>query len=148
VPAEYIKFWLSLILARTSHSKFSRLFSWPLLPFPHPRRSPLKLSCLPMRALQIASAPSLLSRLRFGTRISSARLVLTTAKTTSPQRYPYTTFNSSAHLHITQASPLRPLHNIMSDDKGRKQATLGYVPDSQLTIGCVNGIAFVHQDGS
>lgn len=25
----------------------------------------------------------------------------------------------------------------MADSKGRKQATLGYVRDSQLTIGCV-----------
>jgi hypothetical protein len=27
----------------------------------------------------------------------------------------------------------------MADDKSRKQATLGYVRDSQLTIGCVDG---------
>lgn len=39
----------------------------------------------------------------------------------------------------SQSSRIRIALYSMADDKGRKQATLGYVRDSQLTIGCVNG---------
>lgn len=153
MPAEFIKLIQFPILARTRISSQILIFSTP--PKYHkylvdlfPLADPLDLSCLPMRALQIASAPSSLSRLRFSTRISRPRFILTSPRTTSLQNYSCSTCNSSLPLRNTKASPLRPLHNIMSDDKGRKQATLGYVPDSQLTIGCVNGIASAPPNGN
>ena len=40
---------------------------------------------------------------------------------------------------ISRSSRIRIALYSMADNKGRKQATLGYVRDSQLTIGCVNG---------
>lgn len=63
--------------------------------------------------------------------------------TTSPQLVRHSTCQSAATRHLKHsqtkaALSSRPYFRVMAGDKGRKQATLGYVRDPQLTIGCVD----------
>lgn len=98
-----------------------------------------------MRAVQIAVAPPSFTRsgLIFYTRAGrSIHSLLATAEQRS-SHHTILGFQSRQPYQRCKLSTLRPIAVIMTDDKSHKQATLGYVRDSQQTIGCVH-MAFYH----
>ena len=96
----------------------------------------------PMRAFNSALAPiQSLSCTHPHLRISAGRILKSPKTSTHLNLTPISLHQHSLFTgtHNTSCLPLwsKTLRITMADDKGAKQATLGYVRDSQSTIGCV-----------
>lgn len=95
----------------------------------------------PMRALRDAVAPRSLSRARTSSNgVRNSTIFFFLKRHNLPRHSSHLAaarISSSQQLRRDKSFALRLGFPTMSDDKSRKQATLGYVRDSQMTIGCV-----------
>lgn len=118
---------------------------WPTLYFETPldwTKPAVFLLSSSMRGLRIPSALTSLSRSEPNIFAASRYTKISSLLTpTLHQRFLFHSIASRSSLpplHLFTLAKTSILSANMADDKNRKQATLGYVRDSQLTIGCVD----------